>query len=523
VTNSVGRLATETTSGTSHTYSYDNAGQLTGDTPSTGSASSWAYDELGRRSSETIGTTTKTYRYDDANQLCWIYTGTSSNTCSSAPSGATTYTYDNAGRRTNEHTSSTDDVSYTYDRAGRINTLARTTPVGTTTQTRTYDPDGNLVTADNAGNNTTSSTFDWDLTLTAPELIAQVIGSTTTDFAYGSDQWASQESGGVVAAIGLDVHSSVVPTSNTAGLAQSVSYTAWGEPSTSSVEPHLGYRGELGLDTLLDLRARQYDPDTSAFTSIDPLDGVDGTTSVGQRYAYAENDPLLRSDPTGEMSTDPVTFKTAGEVRTRTLIRHIKRHPGWGWAWANLFIHECRPTIQGNSFRGDCRPFDVNSPASKARSRIFFNFEQGDISFFVNYSCTADGDCHSALPTTAERGCSLKLSGQYGCTKGNNQNTFSYSEYDDGQYAGIEISFQLKDSAIADTIRSLSPAINADVNVSFRSGYRLQVCYNGDDYPSFEMYHVHHGRPHTVAQFPEGSALRLISVYPDRHKCGVEA
>jgi YD repeat-containing protein len=38
--------------------------------------------------------------YNTADQLCWAYTGSSTNPCGSAPTGATTYTYDADGNQT---------------------------------------------------------------------------------------------------------------------------------------------------------------------------------------------------------------------------------------------------------------------------------------------------------------------------------------------------------------------------------------------------------------------------------------
>src|SRR3546814_5745847 len=65
-----------------------------------------------------------------------------------------------------------------------------------------------------------------------------------------------------------------------------------------------GYRGELHSDDLVHLRARDYDPSTGAFTTRDPLDGVNGTTTVANPYHYAENDPLNRTDRSEEHTSE---------------------------------------------------------------------------------------------------------------------------------------------------------------------------------------------------------------------------
>lgn len=61
-----------------------------------------------------------------------------------------------------------------------------------------------------------------------------------------------------------------------------------------------GYREELQTgDGLVHLRNRDYDPSTGAFITRDPLDGVKGTTTVTNPFAYAGNDPMNRADPLG--------------------------------------------------------------------------------------------------------------------------------------------------------------------------------------------------------------------------------
>jgi RHS repeat-associated protein len=52
------------------------------------------------------------------------------------------------------------------------------------------------------------------------------------------------------------------------------------------------------------LRNREYDPRVGAFTSTDPLVGVDGTPVVANQYHYANNDPLNQTDPLGLRPSD---------------------------------------------------------------------------------------------------------------------------------------------------------------------------------------------------------------------------
>ena len=57
--------------------------------------------------------------------------------------------------------------------------------------------------------------------------------------------------------------------------------------TAATVTPKLGYRGEIVIDNLTYLRARNYDAASGVFTSRDPLDGVNGTAVVGTRITAA--------------------------------------------------------------------------------------------------------------------------------------------------------------------------------------------------------------------------------------------
>ena len=65
-----------------------------------------------------------------------------------------------------------------------------------------------------------------------------------------------------------------------------------------------GYTGQEELDTvnLVDYNARLYDPALGRFLSVDPVIGhPNGTQSINP-YSYVENNPLNKTDPTGEDS-----------------------------------------------------------------------------------------------------------------------------------------------------------------------------------------------------------------------------
>ncbi len=82
-----------------------------------------------------------------------------------------------------------------------------------------------------------------------------------------------------------------------------VSFGAFGSVAAQSgVQSPFGFTGNWAdPDTgLLYLRARDYDPSTGQFLTVDPL--VDQTR---QPYAYTGNSPVSRTDPSGQIYVDP--------------------------------------------------------------------------------------------------------------------------------------------------------------------------------------------------------------------------
>lgn len=285
---SSGRLATETTSGITTTYRYDNAGQLTSATPSTGTASSWTYDDLGRRSTQHVGSAATTYTYDDASELTAVTPSTGA---------ATSYAYDGAGRRSTE-TTGTNVTGYTHDPAGRLTGI--TLPSGDV-QTRTLNPNGSIDAVTNTVSTTTKTwTLDWDPTGRLDRLVSLSQGSATTDL-VGVDEapWAIASKGAERTVLASDAHGSVI-NSTGAVVPRANSYNAYGVATgADTLSPKLGYRGELTLGSLIDLRARDYQPATGAFNTVDPLAGLDGTPVLNNPYHYVNNNPLNLVDPSG--------------------------------------------------------------------------------------------------------------------------------------------------------------------------------------------------------------------------------
>lgn len=290
-----GRLDTETIGSDVTEWAYDPAGQLLSETLNSTTTAAWTYDNLGRRATETTSAGTTTHTYDNAGQL----------TLSDPPSGSNaTYTYDNAGRRTGETPSGGGTISYTYNPAGQLDTY---TAASGETQTRRYDPDGSPDTLTNTISGVTRTwTLDWDHTTGLAELTAITNQSTTgsavevTNLARTTGTpWATASRGPDHYTMGSDSLGSTVETTGN-NVARSTDYDPWGTPSgTGTLNPKLGYRGELTNKALLHLRARNYQPATAAFLTTDPLDGVNATPVTNNPYHYANNNPTNSTDPSG--------------------------------------------------------------------------------------------------------------------------------------------------------------------------------------------------------------------------------
>jgi RHS repeat-associated protein len=235
--------------------------------------------------------------------------------------------------------SGTSNASYTYDPDG--NTLTRDLPTGN--QHLTWTDDGKLAT-DTTSAGTTSYVYDADGDL----LLQKDPGQTTLYLFGGTEQlvlntatqaitgtrFLSLPGGGEVVRTGLstyefeftDQHGTGVLTLNSS-LQTPVwrQYTPYGAPRGTAPTSWPDTNGFLGKPTdantgLTIIGARQYDPATGRFLSVDPvLAATSPQTLAG--YSYAADDPVSASDPTGlcmrftatdSCDYDPPTGKSTG-------------------------------------------------------------------------------------------------------------------------------------------------------------------------------------------------------------------
>ncbi len=287
VRDAAGRIVEERRDATSVSYRYDAAGQLTyADGPA--GRWTWRYDAAGRLAAEDGPLGPRTFLYDEAHQLVR----------EESAQGVKTYGYDEVGRRVDERDEAGKSVArYEWDGLGRLAAIHR---AGVTTALD-VDAFGSLV----AVNDTE---LVWDPTTPVPELLSLgdrgVVGLAGQPLATISPaglDWAGSDWRGSIG-----------------------DYDPWGasiEPTNADVG--LGYGGELGVDALVWLRARAYDPATRQFLSPDPLPGIPGTAVAANPYHYAGNDPIGHTDPLG---LEPVSFEQYQSLREQAT----------GPQWANI-------------------------------------------------------------------------------------------------------------------------------------------------------------------------------------------
>jgi len=284
-------------------FAYDAAGQLTyvGDTPP--GTPDVAYDPAGNLTEETTGTTTlesTTNTIDAAGQV----TASSPTLGSSAPSVA--YGYDSIGAMTTA-TAATGTTTYTYDAAGQ---LVGTATSGGTVTTSTYGGSGLLA---SVATGTSLTQLTWGIT--PGESLPVVLTNGAEDFLYGPGLSPVEEIATGAAATPTfanstepDQPSATVLTDPAGGEVAAFAYDVFGNLAEVGTNPTpFGYEGayEGTGNGLANMRARYYDPATGSFTTIDPDLAI-----TDQPYAYAGDDPVNGSDPTGDSWWDPLSWSS---------------------------------------------------------------------------------------------------------------------------------------------------------------------------------------------------------------------
>ncbi|MFG2277473.1 RHS repeat domain-containing protein [Streptomyces asoensis] len=266
---------------------------------------SYVYDAVGNRKTETqhqtpAGPTADTVRTyaapdtgkhnlpsitqtgTDARTEVYSYTETGGTKTRTFKQGATTTLNQDLVWDVEDHlksvTSNGQTTSYTYDTDGQR--LTRTDSTGTTL----YLPGGNELSVDKAGKTTGTRYYGTDTETLAMRtggkltfLLADHHGTTTTQVTADATQAITRRKTGI-----------------------------FGAPRGIQSAPWAGDKGFVGgtkdIDTgLTHLGAREYEPNTGRFISVDPIMDPSDSQQVNG-YSYAQNNPVTLSDATGLMA-----------------------------------------------------------------------------------------------------------------------------------------------------------------------------------------------------------------------------
>lgn len=249
-------LSAHDTSGSFNTYNqtFDNTGEITGQTPasgSQGSSSSYTYDTLGDQTSVTTGTTTQTFGYNSAGQMATY----------SNPTATQNYTYNGNGLEA--ASTGTSPHQLTWDNTGSLPLI-----LSDSTNDYIYGPTGTPIEQIN-------------LSTSTPTYLTYTASNST---------WIS--------------------TNQTGDQTGYWGYDAYGTPAYGTPTSPFGYAGQYSDTTtrLSNMRARWYQSQTGGFTTRDPAFATTDTA-----YTYANGDPVNSGDPSG-LITDGLCGSFAAEV-----------------------------------------------------------------------------------------------------------------------------------------------------------------------------------------------------------------
>ena len=296
------RRLTEAWTGTDNCATKPTPTNLTkiGNTIGGGTAywTSWAFDDLGNRTSQiqrslTGGAdTTTNYKYDETggNQP---HTLTSASTSGGATSSSS-FRYDAAGNMITRNAGN-GAQTLTWNDAGKLGAVTNASG----TSTSVYNADGSLLLQKDPGTTT--------LYLGSQQHVLNTSTSTVTGTRYYSLPGAGTA---IRTGTGSNFTFAIADQQGTPNLylnstAQTPSwrmFTPYGGPrgATIQIPDNRGFlnKPQNAVTGLTSVGAREYDPQTGRFVSVDPVQDLTDPQQWNG-YAYANNNPVSMSDPSG--------------------------------------------------------------------------------------------------------------------------------------------------------------------------------------------------------------------------------
>ncbi len=250
-------------------------------------------------------TGTNAQQFNTADELCWTVAGASANACGSAPTGATSFTFDNQGNRTSQVPNAGSATCTAFDQADRLTSVKTGTGSSCTTPTNvgSYAYDGSGMRQSKTVSGTTTQ-FLLSGSGSTQALLDEKAGSATpTYYLYGPGGRVIEQvdPSGSAHFYHCDQIGSIRAVTNSSGTTDATyTYDPYGNVGSStnpgSITNPLQFQGQY-VDSesgLYYLRARYYDPATAQFMSLDPM-----VATTMSPYAYVSGDPLNATDPSG--------------------------------------------------------------------------------------------------------------------------------------------------------------------------------------------------------------------------------
>src|SRR5215213_2091676 len=326
----------------SYTHTLDPTGRRLSVIENTGRVTAYTYDSLYRLKSETVsgdpasGNGAVNYTYDAVDNRL-----SRNSTVTAVPT--TTSAYDVNDRLTsdsydaNGNTRSASGLSYTYDFENRIKTAN-----GGAVRI-VYDGDGNRVSETINGTTTKFLVDDLNPTGYSQVMDELVDGSVNRTYAYGLNRISEDQvvnGSRATNFYGYDGHGNVRFLASSGGaVTDTYTFDAFGaqiDRTGTTPNPYL-YSGERFDENIgfYHFRARDYNPLTGRFGTMDPYQGDIQNPATLHKYLYAQADPVNRVDPSGLADLFEYSFMVRNTVYKIALhsAHHYWRLPIIGKLW----------------------------------------------------------------------------------------------------------------------------------------------------------------------------------------------